>query len=305
MDYKLDRKILLTSDIETSLYSWCFQELNENGEKVGQDQIPFTWGNRFVASNLRYSVQMYGEIESLNLVDSSPVLSTTEQKVNKLNDAAIALHEHINATLSSKDNESTYSMFGTERQVQDILLNIYKDDDERCYSHGFPSHSYEIDFSEIEQQDCIEFNLFIKPERFEKILSMINSGSVQSLQFWAEGVMGFYSEWSPSIRANKVKVLCGEDYHKFEIAKNCVLSPAQSKKIPRLSNQVFKFGLTIIQNQDKETSSPNEDDDPHENLDPHEMEVDKSSLELVNTVNKLNTKVSLILILLGLILVFK
>lgn len=60
MDYKLDRKILLTSDIETGLNSWCIQELNENGEKVGQDQIPFTWDNRLVASNLRYSVQMHG-----------------------------------------------------------------------------------------------------------------------------------------------------------------------------------------------------------------------------------------------------
>ena len=124
MDYQLDRKIYLTSDIEyKSLYSWCLQELDEEGVKIGHDQIPFAWGNRFVASNLRYSVQMRGEAESLNLVDyaRSP-LGKAKGKVSALKGTAVTQHEYINATLSSKDDESVYSMFGTERNIQDIFF---------------------------------------------------------------------------------------------------------------------------------------------------------------------------------------
>ena len=53
MKNHLDGEIRLERDTEnSSLYPWCLQEFNEDGEKIGRDLIPYTGKLHFFASDL-------------------------------------------------------------------------------------------------------------------------------------------------------------------------------------------------------------------------------------------------------------
>lgn len=314
MDYELNRKILFSEEIEyKSLYSWCLQELDANGDKIGLDQIPWAWTNRFIATSLRYGIQLNGQLE--NLSRTSP-LTETKGKTKAKNQLKISETESINASISSEDNETIFSMFGTERTIKDINLSIYKDIDERCSVWGCPSYVTEIDFRDIEQPDTIQFNLFINPDKFNKIVELIKSNNVNKMLFTARGVMGFYSEWSPSISTNKIKVLCNYDDHKVEVSEKSEITIAQ-KNIPRLG-EVSEFNLTFIQNQNKELTLTKDCDDEYsesygdeysENFDDvsnsGQNNLDKNLMQIHKLIHPLKQSLIVIVILLLLILIFK
>jgi hypothetical protein len=271
MDLQLDRKIFLTTEREhKSLYSWCIQENDTNGEKIGQDQIPWAWNNHFVATNLYYHLNLTGKTKgSSNLKFLDDTRKEPSKNKQKSIDKQIVIDEgdSITAILHSENDETSYSMFGTDRQIKDIRLQISKESGktkEFCYAWGCPSYETEHDFSNITEPDIIQFYLTLKAEKFNKILELIKTNNINKLKFIASGVTGFYSEWSPSISASKIKVLTNDSYHKVEIDEKCKMTPTQLQNIPRIG-EVLEFNLWITKNQGEQLISLNNDDADEDN----------------------------------------
>jgi hypothetical protein len=310
MDLELDRKILLTSVDQKSLYAWCIQEFGENGDKIGQDQIPWAWSNYFVATSLNYQVHLRGETKNLHRVrhadaDGPPKISTKNNQIN------ISEEESITATLQSENDATSYSMFGTGREIKDIALTIYretKQTKESCFAWGCPSYEYELDFRNEVQPDTIQFNLFLKPDKFNKILDLIKANNINKLIFIPGGVKGFYSAWSPMISTSNIKVLCRDSDHKVEVDKKCKLTAAQQKNIPRL-DEVLEFRLTILQNQNRNLINLKSNDDDYTELYetvPEQNNFDKNLvMQLQKLAHHLKQTLLVIVILLVLILIFK
>jgi len=57
----------------------------------------------------------------------------------------------------------------------------------------------------------------VKPETFARYVALIDRGAIDNILFSVGSVDGFYSEWSPSISTNEVKVLLSGDEHKFDL----------------------------------------------------------------------------------------
>ena len=305
MDFELNRRIFFSTDIEyKSLYSWCLQELDANGEKIGRDQIPWAWRNRFIATGLRYGVHINGQLENSSRI--SPIASP-KVKTNTNNKLKISETESINLTLASEGNETTFSMFGTERIIKDINLSIHRDVDERCIVWGCPSYVTEIDFCDTEEPDTIQFNLFIHPDKFNKIVELIKSNNLSKMLFTVSGVKGFYSEWSPGISTNKIKVLCRDDDHKVETTEKSKIAITQKENLPRLG-EVSEFNLTFIQNKNKEltlTKDWDEDEYSVEGSNTQINNVDKNLKQIQKLLHPLKQSLVVIVILLILILIFK
>jgi hypothetical protein len=288
MDFELNRKILFSTEIKhKSLYSWCLQELDANGEKIGGEQIPWAWTNRFIATNFRYGVNLNGKLENSSRI--SPI-TFPHGKSNKNKKLKISETESINLPLTSDGNETNYSMFGTERPIKDINLSIHKDIDERCSVWGCPSYVAEIDFCDMEQPDTIQFNLFIHPDKFNKIVELIKYNNISKILFTAKEVAGFYSEWSPSISTNKIKVLCEDDDHKVETTEKSKMAITQKENLPRLG-EVSEFNLTVIQNENNELTLTNNGDKNSEIISyPNTRKVE----DIFNAVNKIGEQVKYI-----------
>jgi hypothetical protein len=109
------------------------------------------------------------------------------------------------------DNETSLSMFGTDRIIKSFQLNIHPIDDpaklESCTAWGSVSYTTEIDFSHATMDDCLAFYLFVKPEIFARYGAKIAHGLVNEMFLSVKSVAGLYSEWSPSVSTHSVKVL--------------------------------------------------------------------------------------------------
>ncbi len=232
MNYHLERKIRLSEDSEyRGLYPWSLQEINENGEQVGKDQIPWAWSLYFTATELsqNYSV----DIEKSYKLGINEITGLTQE------------NEVITAVLKgSLEDNISYSMFGTARVIHQFGLRIHKleenSDLEKCCVWGCASYTSEIDFKYSTTNDVVIIHLYLSVQRFKKIAKLINAGGVDMLQVCIRGVSGFYSEWSPSISTNSIKILPDSKDQEVITQEGCQIEPF------RLGD-VSDFDMTVIQ----------------------------------------------------------
>lgn len=214
MDYHIDRKVVFSTESEfKSLYDWSLHEVDAEGKKVARDQIPWRWDLSFTLSKLLLS-------DTLTIEPASRIDDTGAPTVAK--------KQSIRATLLPKDpwqrglySETTYSMFGTDRPITDIRLTIVSlDDDEQeehCTAWGGVSYTAEFDIVEDTIPDCLLFYLYVRPQTFAGYVAMIRAGQIDQAVLRVGRVSGFYSDWSPSISTNKIKVLTSNDEHVVEM----------------------------------------------------------------------------------------
>lgn len=235
MDYHLENKIVLSEESEyKSLYSWSLQELDKSGQKIGLDQIPWAWSLYFTASEFLSSYSL--------VVKDEP----TKEK------------EHISAKLhpgicrdGKWKRDVSYSMFGTARRIKSFELCISKieenkdnkdnKDSKKCHIWGSPSYTTEIDFRNETTEDIVIINLYVSDQQFYKLVDLIKLGRIDILEIRLNGVSGFYSEWSPAISTNHIKILTDDSKDQKVIMKDgCKIEP------PRLG-AVGEFNITAIQ----------------------------------------------------------
>ncbi|WP_271531966.1 hypothetical protein [Bradyrhizobium sp. CCBAU 25338] len=211
---------LHTQPKHKNLYSWAINEIDEQGRKIGEDQIPWAWSLYFVAT-------------SCSLGDSIDLKTKYASQDRELEIPEIAEDQRIAVTLRPQGEDSLrgtqFSMFGTDRAIKSFQLDIRQLTDpaaqESCSAWGCVSYTSEIDFRNETVDDCVVFYLRVKPETFARYAAKVSAGSVDEVGFRVGGVTGFYSEWSPSISTRRVKVLTRGDEHKVELPRGVDFDP--------------------------------------------------------------------------------
>ena len=234
MDYDLDYQLRLNLQTEfSSLYSWAIQEISADGNPASRELIPWSWSLYFDAIGLKYSFQIenekkYGRDEGFDQLGGSFLTS-----------------EVISGSLkpqARRRSASNYSFFGTKRSIPEFDLRITRcsdDASESCHLWGSVSYTSEWDFENVTQPDCVSINLALSSENFEKLKLRISSQSLDSVQLRLQGVSGFYSDWSPSIRTDHIKILANISDQKLEVPENSHIDPP-------VLGQVEEFSLTIV-----------------------------------------------------------
>lgn len=240
MDIHLENKILLNEKSEyKSLYQWSLHELDKSGNKIGADQIPWTYSLYFSASELCYTD---------NIVLSKLYKDDADAEDNIFDDEVITakLHSGVCRDGMELENEVMYSMFGTQRIVKEFSLRIKKNKGEKepdkCSIWGGVSYTTDLDFKDFTTDDCLEIYINLAPQRFDKLAEMINNNSIDLFQISLKSVSGFYSDWSPSIMTHKIKVLTDSDDQVVNKSEGCSIEP------PRLGS-VGVFDMMIINRQ--------------------------------------------------------
>lgn len=237
MEYHFDHRIRLTQESEyKNLYAWSLQEISDTGEQIGSDQVPWHWSLYFSASELRYTKGLSIERKG----DSEDLLSS-QKGVSSAESISAVLHSGVTDAGGFFEHEAVYSMLGTNRQIQKFSLSIrpLETDEsiEVCDVWGGVSYTSEIDFRTETENDILQISVAVSPERFKEFRDLINLVRPDVFFVRLSRVSGFYSEWSPSISTNRIKVLTRGSEHKVEAPEGCEVSP------PRLG-EVGEFALT-------------------------------------------------------------
>ncbi len=252
MDYHLERRLRLNSEPEyKNLYSWAINELDTNGQQIGSDLVPWGWTLEFKAT-------------SCVLGDSITVKSQKRVGKTELATSEIEQRQVIRVQLrpSSRQNysrETTFSMFGTDRAIKSFQLDIHPvteaDEQESCKAWGSVSYTTEVDFRDHTTEDCVVFYLFVKPATFARYATKISYGAVDEVMLRVGLVAGFYSEWSPSISTDDVKVLTTGDEHDVKMPPRVQFEP------PRLGNVgSAELYINRVLEFRKRTTDPDADD---------------------------------------------
>lgn len=226
MDFHIDRRITLSQDSQyKNLYDWCLVEVDAADEQVGRDQIPWPWSVTFTASNLILT-------EALTIVSD-------EEADDEQPDTTGCKKRSIRATLRSWDpapyGQMSFSMFGTDRTISKFELFIYElqetGEKEKCITWGSVSYTAEIDFRDETTEDVVIFNVFVHPDRFAEYAEKVVTSTVDEVIFRARGVAGFYSDWSPSISTDDIKVLTDSEEHKISVPEECGIVPPRLGRV--------------------------------------------------------------------------
>jgi hypothetical protein len=228
MDSHIDREIRLSEESEfRTLYSWFLQEFTTDGKGDSSKPIPWEWSFNFTASAISYQKNI--ELEKSE--NDYPVRSGSES---------------INATLQPTSSDGFgphFSMFGTNRRIHKFYLGVYRLKDDRepehCRAWGSVSYTTEIDFHEETEEDELGFEITLHSRNFDDLRELVRTRSTDDLlHVRVSGVSGFYSDWSPSISTNFVKVLTSEKEQKIIKPEGCAIDP------PRLGS-VRRFALSF------------------------------------------------------------
>lgn len=314
MDYHLDHEIRLSEESKhKSLYSWSLQEFAKDGKQIGRDQIPWPWSLYFTASELRHKKSV-----SIERSNESPNESQKSNSAKVSESITAVLHPGICTDGKSLKYDTLLSMFGTKRTLDHINLHIYRLDDndttERCNLWGCLSYTSEVDFRDETEPDTIEIYISLSRKKFDELCDIVKDKNAEIFQVILSGVSGFYSEWSPSVSTDRVKILVRGEEQKVVLPEGCHIAP------PKLG-EVESFELTAVRRKKlnlKQDLTPTvvekifeeEHQDRHHIEEPGDEESSSGSAMLVQLLKnaqliaKLSTPLWLIVILL-VVLAFK
>ncbi|WP_314945936.1 hypothetical protein [Bradyrhizobium cosmicum] len=214
MDYRVENRVVLSTEREhKNLYDWSIKEFDSKGRQIGRDQIP--WG---------YS--LYFEV--IELIPSCNLNMTADGPEGLASNAEVSEHIFGKLRPSIEARQSgTYSMFGTQRQISEFGLFIYRsaNDEDRCQLWGSIGYTTEWDFESQTQEDSIQAYVHLSAPKFEHLMSFIKFPRPTSAGLRLTGVSGFYSEWSPSIRTDHIKVLANAADQKVEAPQGLEFGP--------------------------------------------------------------------------------
>lgn len=236
MDFHLEYRLRIQADPEhKNLYSWAIYEVDEDGDIVCRDQIPWGAPLSFIATEIVLS-------------DTISIQESVEAEVSSHPRKAETIKQRdIRAKLSPRSFEATYRMFGTDSVIDDI----------RLYINPLESEDAVEMFSAWGSIDCIIFYLMVKPSSFDHYAARIAEGTADEVFLTVGKVSGFYSECSSWARTLDVKVLTDREEQDLQIPAGFEFDP------PRLGF-VGNATLTIMAKRAQAGKQPSAaDDDQH------------------------------------------
>ncbi len=230
MEYRLDNHVVLSTEREHgNLYSWSIKEFDKNGKQIGGDQIPWDWSLRFEVIEL---------IPTCNIQINSADEDQAETSKAELSEY---LYGKLRPSAESR-RAGRYSMFGTQREISEFGLFIYKatDGEDRCRLWGSASYTSEWDFEDLTEQDSVQMYVYLSPEKFDQLMKFVKFPRPTGAEIRLTGVSGFYSEWSPSIRTDSIKILANAKDQRLENPQSLAFEPP-------ILGYVKKFDLIMQQ----------------------------------------------------------
>lgn len=204
-----NRKIIYSTDREhKNLYDWSLQELDQDGNKVGRDWIPWEWTLYFRATN----ILLQETWRTSERYPVEPAKGKGETKERRFVRASLSPDEALRWPPG-------YSMLGTDRKVTrfDLYIEEVPDhEEERCTTYGIVSYTTEVDFRDITDEDSLTIYFHIHAKAFERIAARVAAGQVDGLTIRISNVAGFYSDWSPGITTDKIRILTADRNHVVE-----------------------------------------------------------------------------------------
>lgn len=233
MDFHLTRGLRLKAETEyKNLYQWAINEIDAEGHAKDRDQIPWPWTLYFRAT----SCALY---DNLGIKTKA---APEQSEVEKSQVISITLRPGGGWSDDDLFSRTSYSMFGTDRNIESFQLDIYRLADpvgaEGCTAWGSVSYTSEIDFRKQTTDDCIWFYLSVKPDTFARYASMIAHGLVDEVIFSVGSVDGFYSDWSPGISTGRVKVLTTGTEQKVAIPPGIQFEPPRLGHVGKVFLQI-------------------------------------------------------------------
>jgi len=221
VDYHLTRTLRLRTNPEhKNLYKWAINEIDAKGRQIGSDQIPWPWSLNFTAVSCVLG-------DSIEIKSKTAIGETAQRQVIR-----VTLRPGSPREDADPFRKTTFSMFGTDRSIQSFQLEIYPTEDpakqESCTAWGIVSYTTEIDFHNETTDDCIVFYMFVSADTFARYAAKIAHGLVDEMILRVKSVTGFYSEWSPAVSTDHIKVLTAGS------EQNVILPPGVQFKPPRL-----------------------------------------------------------------------
>lgn len=229
MKYHLDRRVVLaTESPHPSLYSWCLREIAETGDPVGRDLVPWNWGQYFEAADI--SLIISSGVEPDYSSEDSDAISSKNSRIIR---ARLTPERDRDGRLLNR--QTTYSMMGTDRKDVrfDLVVRPTNDDaDIGCRVWGSPSYTYEPDFRNLTTDDDVVFDLTVSTETFDFYADLISASAVKAGRLRLSGVAGFYSDWSPSISTDLVKILTADQRdHLVELPEGAEIVPPRLGRV--------------------------------------------------------------------------
>ena len=212
MDYDLEYKIEVRKEEKNKvLYEWYIAQIDDEGKEVGlvtKKCIPFQGLASVIFKNISYTSTI--EINSTEIPKESFQRQIFEN--NKFEKS-----EYIGGDLvyDPDDSVTQFSMFGTDRVIENIYLNIYKSDHPSCFLTGSVSRTDE--FEGFTSPDRISIKVGLVKKQFDEIVEKIQNKSISSIHLQLDNVDGFYANWNPVVSAHYIKVLTRS--HEIEIPK--------------------------------------------------------------------------------------
>jgi len=232
MKHHLEQSLVLNTVSEfKNLYSWSVSEVGESSARPLENQIPWGWSLYFTLFDIQLVSSISRDQYSTPAGEALAVTETT----------------FIRAKLrpghpSDGSRPTDYSMFGTARKIEEISLSIYPKitaEHDDLHAFGIVSYTHDADFRDETLPDYLGFKLHIREEAFAQIASRIDQKALSGGTFRVDEVEGFYSDWSPSISTDHIKVLTSNKKNQpVETPEGCEIVP------PRLG-KVGAFDLTL------------------------------------------------------------
>lgn len=221
LDYDLEYRLRFKGEEELqhkSLYRNAVVEVDDRGQQVGQDMIPWVWTLSFSAIELSVSDQLSYE---------DHVGARGEAPGRKIGHR-YGIHAKLKPGHSRQRpwDHTTFRLFGTNRVLQEITLDIRpvsEPEDEGCTAWATASYAADIDVRNEIQPDCLCFYMMVSQAVYDRYLWNIAQGLVNEVILSLGFVDGFYAQWSPEVSTREVKILAGEE-HKVDGAEGLTLS---------------------------------------------------------------------------------
>lgn len=209
MEYHFDSEISLQSESEhPSLYTWSLAELTNDPKQRPINLIPWQSKLFFTSSEIIFQRSIGGHLVGLS-TDRKSEPSTHEETIRAQFD--------LSDRKDPLENEQ-FSMLGTNRGIKKIGLRIVPhavvESEENCTSHGWVSSTSEFDVDDETSEDVLTFDLNLTRATFDFLADGISLFGMNLLMFSVKEVSGFYSEWSPGITTDYVKILTNGNEHK-------------------------------------------------------------------------------------------
>jgi hypothetical protein len=206
MEYLFERKVKINREPKyKNLYSWCLNEFDDNGNLIGQDLVPFSWGFWFTGTSLQVTTKL--DVERDYESDKSKAI-TSKSIIGKF-------YSGICFDGKKLSDEVVFSMFGTARTINEFYVSISEaksDNEEACLFTAIPSYKSEgAEFQKVIEKDYVGFDIYIHSEKFNELVKLVESHSLSSVSFSVKGVDGIYAEWTPTIKTYAAKILTSDN----------------------------------------------------------------------------------------------